>query len=79
MAKASVYFQIQPNPDEHNMQEIKRKLDEFPGVNSVSVSPEKQQVAVDYDTTGVSAEVLSMQLTDLGWKISAEHMEPHRM
>ena len=53
MSKASAYFTVTNVNGKHDVKEIKRELDTFRGVISVSVNDKTENIAVDFDTTGV--------------------------
>lgn len=65
MSHMSAYFSAENVSGKHDVKQIKRELDAFPGVMSVSVSP-GGQIAVDYDMTGVDQEQLQRRLKELG-------------
>lgn len=69
MSKASVYFTLGNLDNKHDVKEIKRELDVFPGVISVSISDSSNCVAVDFDTTGVQSERIEKQLEKMGYQI----------
>lgn len=79
MAKESAYFEVSNLSDKHDLKKIKKGLDTFPGVNSVSVNPARHQVAVDFDGTGVSQEKLCTQLEKLGYEVTTSRLEEHVM
>jgi len=79
MSKESVYFQLRDVDGKHDTKELKRELDTFHGVISVSVNAEKNSLAVDFDSTGVRCEQLEKRLEQLGYQIEAQKHEPHRM
>lgn len=69
MSKASVYFTLGGVDGKHSVKEIKQGLDALPGVSSVSVSDSSNQVAVDFDTTGVQSDRIKKQLEKMGYEI----------
>ena len=79
MSKASLYFNVNDLSGKRNAAEIKRKLDKIPGVISVSVNAMDDRVAVDFDTTGTNQEKIRSELTNLGYTVTAEHLENHTM
>ena len=79
MSKASTYFILNDVDGKHDTKELKRELDAFPRVISVSVNPEKNSLAVDYDTTGVKSEQLVKRLEKLGYQIEQQKTEEHVM
>lgn len=58
MSKASIYFTVDDVNGKHDVKQLKRELDTFQGVISVSVNDKTESVAVDFDTTGVQQEQL---------------------
>lgn len=79
MSKASVTFKAQDISGKHDVAEIKRELDTIPGVHSVSVNAQTNRLAVDYDTTGTDAARLEHKLRELGYAVTCEGVENHRM
>lgn len=69
MSKASANFTLGNIDGKHGVKEIKRELDALAGLSSVSVSDSTGLVAVDFDTTGVSAEAIKKRLENLGYEI----------
>lgn len=79
MSKESAYFQISDITGNHDSKELKRELDAFHGVLSVSVNAEKNMLAVDYDNTGVTCDRLGKRLEQLGYRVESCKTENHRM
>lgn len=79
MAKESVYYNLSDLSGKHDVKNIKKELDTFPGVLSVSVNEEKNSVAVDFDSTGVSAGRIAKKLEELGYTVEDFKIEPHAM
>jgi len=79
LAKESVYYNLSDLSGKHDVKNIKKELDTFPGVLSVSVNEEKNSVAVDFDSTGVSAERITKRLEDLGYTVEDSKVELHIM
>ena len=79
MSKASVYFEVKDMKGLHDVKEIKRELDAFNGVISVSVNNRTNKIGVDYDTTGINQDDLKMRLQDLGYIITQVKSENHIM
>ena len=79
MSKESVYFQLRDIAGKHDTKELKRELDTFHGVISVSVNAEKNSLAVDFDNTGVKSEQLEKHLERLGYVVECQKNEEHRM
>jgi copper chaperone CopZ len=69
MSQESIYFGVTNLRSKHDVKKIKRELDTFPGVLSVSVSTENRRVGVDYDSTGVTKSQLELCLSDMGYNI----------
>ncbi len=79
MSKASVYF-TSGNPDgKHNVKDIKQELDMLPGVLSVSVSDSSNQVAVDFDITGVRSRRIQTQPEKMGYQVLDSNLDNHIM
>lgn len=79
MAKESVYFQLNDIDSKHDVKELKRELDSFRGVISVSVNNEKNTLAVDFDNSGVKSEQISKRVEALGYQIERQKSEEHIM
>ncbi len=79
MPKASAYFVIDNLKGKHDVKELKRELDAFRGVNSVSVSDKSSIVAVDFDNTGILHSQLKSKIEKLGYNISRSRTETHIM
>jgi copper chaperone CopZ len=65
MSKASIYFKVDDINGKHETKKLKRELDKFHGVISVSVSDAAGSIAVDYDTSGVKQEQLKAKIEEL--------------
>lgn len=79
MSKASIYFTVDNVNGKHDVKELKRELDTFPGVISVSVNDKTESIAVDFDTTGVQQEQLQKRIEKLGYGIVDTRFENHIM
>ena len=79
MSKASLYIELDQLNGKRDTAKIKQQLDTIPGVISVSVNKGRNQVAVDFDTTGTSQEQIRNKLDSLGFLVSGEHFENHIM
>ncbi|HHY52600.1 MAG TPA: heavy-metal-associated domain-containing protein [Clostridiales bacterium] len=79
MSKESAYFEIRNLSGKHDTKTLKRSLDSFRGVLSVSVNPEKNSLAVDYDSTGVSSHQLRRHLEELGYQVVSTQTDEHKM
>lgn len=72
MPNSSIYFKAENAGGRHDIKEIKRTLDEIPGVSSVSVNADSGRIAVDYDSTGTSREEIHSRLSSLGIRLLQE-------
>lgn len=79
MSKESACFQINNINSKHDSKGLKKEMDAFRGVISVSVNTEKNTLAVDYDNTGVSCGRIQERLKQLGYKVEACKTESHEM
>lgn len=79
MSKASAYFTVTNVNGKHDVKQLKRELDTFPGVLSVSVNDRTERIAVDFDTTGVKQEQLQKKIEKLGYDITNTKLENHIM
>ena len=79
MSKASAYFTLGNAAGTHDVKEIKRELDTLPGVFSVSMSDSSNQVAVDFDTTGIQSDRIQKQLEKMGYEILDSKLDHHIM
>jgi copper chaperone CopZ len=79
MSKESAYFTLKSIDGKRDLKELKKELNKFPGVISVSVNPVKNSLAVDYDNTGVHQPELATRLEKLGYEISSSSTETHIM
>lgn len=79
MSKASVYFTLNSVDEKHDVKQIKKTLDTLPGVLSVSVNGGSNQVAVDFDTTGVQCARIRKQLEKSGFEILDSKLDGHSM
>lgn len=79
MSKASAYFNVSNINSKQDVKELKRELDGFAGVISVSVNDQKGNIAVDYDTTGVEMERIENKIKKLGYQITGMMFENHIM
>lgn len=75
MSKASIYFTVSNVNGKHAVKELKRELDTFSGVSSVSVNDKAESIAVDFDTTGVSQKQLTKRIEKLGYEITHTRLE----
>lgn len=79
MSKASIYFTVSQVNEKHDRKEIKRELDTLPGVISVSVNDSTEQIAVDFDTTGIQDDRIQRCLEKLGYQVVSSKLENHIM
>ena len=79
MAKESVYYKIENLDNKSDLKAIKKGLDSIAGVLSVSVSADKDRVAVDFDTTGTTEEKIESHLNKMGYEITKAATEKHIM
>ena len=79
MSKASVYFSVKNPVGKHGTKELKRELNDLSGVLSVSVNGTNDNIAVDFDTTGVKQDQIKTQLEILGYDITQMRFEDHTM
>ncbi len=79
MSKASVYFAVKDLNGKHGTKELKRELGTLHGVISVSVNELTDNIAVDFDTTGVKQEQLKTTIEKLGYDITQMQLENHIM
>lgn len=70
MAQISIQYALHQQLDIHEEKMIKRALDQFPGVKSVSVNMESGILCIDYDDTGVKRDELEQRMSELGYSIS---------
>lgn len=67
----SISYTLQQIDGKHDVKELKRELDSFPGVRCVAVNAAKNKLTVDYDPTGVSAKELQNRLDALGYAVKS--------
>ena len=79
MANASVYYTLNSVDGKHDVKRIKQTLDALPGVLSVSVNAGSNQVAVDFDTTGVQSTRIQNQLEQAGFEIRETKTDNHTL
>ncbi|MEE0109907.1 heavy-metal-associated domain-containing protein [Ruminobacter sp.] len=79
MANASVYYTLNSVDGKHDVKRIKQTLDALPGVLSVSVNAGSNQVAVDFDTTGVQSTRIQNQLEKAGFEIRETKTDNHTL
>lgn len=79
MSKASAYFTVTNVNGRHDVKQLKRELDTFRGVISVSVNDRTECIAVDFDTTGVRSDQLAKKIETLGFEITGSVVEDHIM
>ena len=69
MAQKSLYVEVDKAVGLHDTKLLKRALDSMPGVTSVSIDEQHNNIAVDYDDTGVSSAQIQQKLQLLGYPI----------
>jgi len=79
MSKTSVYFTVGNLHGKHQISQLKRELDAFHGVISVSVNDQSEEIAVDFDTTGVKQEQIRKKIEELGYNIAQTRLDNHIM
>lgn len=79
VAKQSAYFKVFGLHNKHQLGKIKRALNEIPGVLSVSADIQSNQVAVDYDSSGLNIENIANQLQDHGMDVKLIESQDHTM
>jgi copper chaperone CopZ len=75
MSNASIYFTVDKVDGTHDVKELKRELDTFSGVTSVSVNDKAETIAVDFDTTAVQKERIQKRIEQLGYEIMHTRFE----
>lgn len=79
MSKASMYFTVNDVNGKHDVKELKHELGMLRGVFSVSVNDQTEQIAVDFDTTGIGQQQIQRKIEILGYQIVDTHFENHVM
>lgn len=69
MAQISVQYIIEHEIDSHDMSLIKKELDKFHGVHSVSVNQETALICIDFDMDKVKEGDLINKLQSLGYRM----------
>lgn len=77
MPQESAYFIIENVDDKNDLKDVKRGLDQMHGVHSVSVSLDSHLVAIDYDSSGVSYDLIENRLNKMGYQIAADASDIH--
>lgn len=75
MSNASMYVSVDQIDGKHDVKELKRELDSFAGVTSVSVNDRTDTIAVDFDTTAISQERLQKRIEQMGFQITHTRLE----
>lgn len=68
MAQVSIQYSLHEDLQAHDEKAIKKFLDAYPGVKSVSLNMENGLLCVDYDDTGVSQKVIDDALNREGYE-----------
>lgn len=79
MSKQSAYFKVPGLNGAHQIKEIKRSLDQIPGVISVSANDREDQIAVDYDSTGTDHSAIEQHLRKIGFNAELIDNQNHIM
>lgn len=79
MSNASIYVTVDNVDGKHDVKELKRELDTFQGVTSVSVNDKTETIAVDFDTTAVQAERIQKRIEQLGYGIMHTRLDTNVM
>ncbi|HEX2937762.1 MAG TPA: heavy-metal-associated domain-containing protein [Ruminiclostridium sp.] len=79
MSKQSAYFRVPELTGNHGEKELKRAVGAIPGVISVSVNTSTNKAAVDYDSTGTSAEKIKEEIEKSGYTAQLIAREDHTM
>lgn len=72
MSQESAYFIVENISENHDVKEVKKILDQFHGIRSVSINPKNHLVAVDYDSSGISYEKIERSLSKIGHPVVAD-------
>ena len=67
MSKQSAYFRVPDLSGDHGSKDIKKTVDGIHGVISVSVNASTNKVAVDYDSTGTSCDLIKSTIEEAGY------------
>lgn len=68
MSKQSAYFRVPDLSGNRGSNEIKERVGKVPGVISVSVNKSTNKVAVDYDSTGTSCDLIKEKIEEAGYE-----------
>ena len=77
MTKASAYYKVDRIKGKNDIGKVKQVLDKLGGVSSVSSNG--QDIAVDYDTTGVRQDQIRRKLKRLGYNVTDVRVSNHIM
>lgn len=67
---ASAYFNMSKDLDKHDVSKLKRHLDEFKGVSSVTYSNHNQNIVVDFNDTKINHLKFKKKIENLGYDVS---------
>lgn len=70
MSIQSATYRLETITGKHDVKELKREIDTLPGVRSVSVNPQTNHVAVDFDATGVTHQEIAEKIKGLGFYVT---------
>lgn len=70
MAQISIQYALDQELDVHDEKKIKRELDQFSGVKSVSLNMKSRILCIDYDDTGVNHKALEERMSELHYTVS---------
>ena len=79
MAKKSIIFQIENRIGRQDEKKLKSRIDQLPGVLSVSVNAGIGKIAVDFDSTGSDPVTIKNRLDDLGYSSVVTDAETRMM
>ncbi len=65
----SIQYALNQPIDDHDVGDIKRRLDEIPGIKSVALNKQRRILCVDYDDTATSEKEIHQRLHDLRYPV----------
>lgn len=66
----SIQYALDQPLDTHDEGNIKRKLDEIPGVRSVSLNLKSRLLCVDYDDTATDEQAITKRLSNMNYPVT---------
>lgn len=72
MSRESAYFIANRVIGSFDLPSIQKGLKKFHGVQSVHVNPQNHLVCVDYDSSGISYDIIENCLNRMGYEIAAD-------